>query len=80
VPGASSVLEGETIKFWAAEAEPGESGSAPGTVVAVTPSGIEVAAKDSVLRVTELQRAGGKRLAVADFLRGFDVKTGQVFG
>ena len=79
-PGASSVLEGETIKFWAAEAEPGESGSAPGTVVAVTPSGIEVAAKDSVLRVNELQRAGGKRLAVADFLRGFDVKTGQVFG
>ena len=79
-PGASSVLEGETIKFWAAEAEPGESGSAPGTVVAVTPSGIEVAAKDSVLRVNELQRAGGKRLAVADFLRGFDVKTGQMFG
>ncbi|MDM0019884.1 methionyl-tRNA formyltransferase [Variovorax saccharolyticus] len=79
-PGASSVLDGETIKFWAAEARSGGTGAAPGTVVAVTPSGIEVAAKDSVLRATELQRAGGKRLAVADFLRGFDVKTGQVFG
>lgn len=82
-PGASSVLDGETIKFWAADAQPGVPGvpgEAPGTVLAVTPSGIAVAAKDSILRVTELQRAGGKRLAVADFLRGFDVKPGQVFG
>ena len=31
------------------------------------------------LRITELQRAGGKRLAVADFLRGFDVKAGMMF-
>lgn len=79
-PGASSVLDRETIKFWAADAQPGVPGEAPGTVLAVTPSGIAVAAKDSVLRVTELQRAGGKRLAVADFLRGFDLKPGQVFG
>jgi methionyl-tRNA formyltransferase len=78
-PGASSVLDGETIKFWAAEAEPGAPAEAPGTVLAVTPAGIAVAAKDSVLRVTELQRAGGKRLAVADFLRGFEVRPGQRF-
>jgi len=78
-PGASSVLEGETIKFWAAEAEPGGHAETPGTVLAVTPAGIAVAAKDSVLRVTELQRAGGKRLAVADFLRGFEVQPGQRF-
>jgi len=78
-PGASSLLDGETIKLWAAEAEPGGPVEAPGTVLAVTPSGIAVAAKDSVLRVTELQRAGGKRLAVADFLRGFEVQPGQRF-
>ena len=78
-PGASSVLDGETIKFWAAEAEPGGPAEAPGTVLAVTPAGIAVAAKASVLRVTELQRAGGKRLAVADFLRGFEVQPGQRF-
>ncbi|MGB2883012.1 MAG: methionyl-tRNA formyltransferase, partial [Rhodoferax sp.] len=28
---------------------------------------------------TELQRPGGKRLAVADFLRGFDVRVGMHF-
>ena len=41
------------------------------------------AARDPALagrvRLTELQRAGGKRLPVADFLRGFDIKPGMVF-
>lgn len=79
-PGASSSLDGETIKIWAARADAGTSGEAPGTVLTVAPSGIAVAAKDSTVILTELQRAGGKRLPVADFLRGFDVKPGQVFG
>ncbi|MDM0075052.1 methionyl-tRNA formyltransferase [Variovorax sp. J2P1-59] len=79
-PGASSALDGETVKLWAADARPGTPAEAPGTVLAVTPSGIDVAAKDSIVTLTELQRAGGKRLPVADFLRGFDVKAGQVLG
>ena len=32
------------------------------------------------LRLTSLQRAGGKRLAAADFLRGFDLQPGSVLG
>jgi len=31
------------------------------------------------LRVTELQRAGGKRLNAADFLHGFPLTAGQCF-
>jgi len=79
-PGASSVLDGETIKFWAARSAPAGEGATPGTVLAVGPAGIAVAARDSTLVATELQRAGGKRLGVADFLRGFDIRAGQVFG
>ncbi|MET0542272.1 MAG: methionyl-tRNA formyltransferase [Variovorax sp.] len=80
-PGAASQLEGDTIKLWAAHVQDGAAASdTPGTVVSVAPAGIAVAARDSIVVVTELQRAGGKRLAVADFLRGFDVKAGQVFG
>ena len=44
---------------------------APGTVLAAAPAGIAVATGDGIVRVTELQRAGGKRLPAADFLRGF---------
>jgi len=79
-PGASSTLDGETVKLWAAEARGEAVGEPPGTILAVLSTGIAVAAKNSVVVISELQRAGGKRLAVADFLRGFDVKPGQVFG
>ena len=34
----------------------------------------------SVVNLTELQRPGGKRLKVADFVHGFDVKVGMCFG
>lgn len=79
-PGATSTLDGESVKLWAARSRAEAPGEAPGTVLAVTPDGIAVAARDSVVVISELQRAGGKRLPVADFLRGFDVKPGQVFG
>ena len=38
------------------------------------------ATKYSVVNLTELQRPGGKRLKVADFVRGFDVQAGMCFG
>jgi len=79
-PGASSVLDGETIKLWAALVQPGAPADAAGTVLAAGAPGIAVAARDAVVVITELQRPGGKRLAAADFLRGFDIKPGQVFG
>ena len=79
-PGASSTLDGAAIKFWAARARSATVAEVPGTVLAVSPAGIEVAAHESIVSFTELQRPGGKRLPVADFLHGFDVKAGQVFG
>jgi methionyl-tRNA formyltransferase len=79
-PGASSTLDGETLKLWAAQVRLDPPAQPPGTVLAVGPDGVEVAARDAIVVLTELQRPGGKRLRVADFLRGFDVKPGQVFG
>ncbi len=80
-PGANSLLDGEILKLWAADAVPGETATAPpGTILAVTGEGVTVAAEGSVAMLTELQRPGGKRLGVADFLRGFDLKPGQRFG
>jgi methionyl-tRNA formyltransferase len=80
-PGANSPLDGETVKLWTAHAETARMEQAvPGTILAVSDSGVTVAAIGSAVTVTELQRPGGKRLAVADFLRGFDLKPGQAFG
>jgi methionyl-tRNA formyltransferase len=77
------VLGGETVKIWAArvvgcDAAGAASGSA-GQVLAVDGTGIRVCTGEGVLCLTELQRAGGKRLPVADFLRGFAVEPGQQF-
>ena len=79
-PGATAVMRGEVIKLWAAEvlgAPP--KGISPGQVLAAGPSGVDIATPDAVLRVTRLQKAGGKALDVADFLRGFEITPGMVF-
>ena len=76
-PGASGVLQGETIKCWRATVTTGAG--APGEVLTVTDHGITVACGVGALRLTELQRAGGKRLAAHRFLQGRAVAAGSVF-
>ena len=81
-PGAHTPLGDETIKLWRYEIEsslrPTDVGC--GTILSVDAAGVSVACGQGVLRLTELQRAGGKRLAVADFLRGFELVPGMIFG
>ncbi|WP_213959393.1 methionyl-tRNA formyltransferase [Variovorax sp. dw_954] len=80
-PGATGELNGEIVKLWAARVEAGSTDDrAPGTILSVAPSGIAVAARDSTIVLTELQRPGGKRLPAAEFVRGFGAQPGQVFG
>ena len=79
-PVASSVLGGETIKFWRVQALPPHSRAAqPGEVIAVSAEGVDIATASGVLRATRLQKAGGKPLEVADFLHGFALHPGQIF-
>jgi methionyl-tRNA formyltransferase len=81
-PGASTQLNGETLKIWAAQAS-GSSAAASqscGEIMALAQTDIAVAAMNSVVTITELQRPGGKRLGVADFLRGNTLLVGQVLG
>jgi methionyl-tRNA formyltransferase len=78
-PGAGTALAGEAIKVWRAHAEPDNPVAAnAGQVLSADPHGIRVATGDGVLVLDELQRAGGKRLPAADFLRGFALTPGQV--
>jgi methionyl-tRNA formyltransferase len=67
----------ETLKLWAAKAEPRQAELAPGTVVSADASGVRVACGQGQLCLTQLQRPGGKRLGAADFLRGCPLQAGQ---
>ena len=54
--------------------------SEPGRVLSIDSTGIFVQCGTGLLCLTELQRAGGKRLPAADFLRGFTLAVGDQLG
>lgn len=74
-PGAVTRWRGEALKIWAARCEPVPG--APGTVLRAGTEGIVVACGKGSLRVLELQRAGGRRLAAGEFLRGCPIAVGE---
>ncbi len=79
-PGASTHLRGEPIKVWRAALEPGtvSSGQPPGTVIGESDAALRVACGEGTLALTELQRAGGKRLPARSFCQGLGALAGCV--
>ncbi|WP_293778754.1 methionyl-tRNA formyltransferase [uncultured Oxalicibacterium sp.] len=76
-PGASADFDGTAVKFWRAEAVACGDWQ-PGQVIAANAQdGVLVACGEGALRVTELQKPGGKRLPAAEFLKGFPLEGGQ---
>jgi methionyl-tRNA formyltransferase len=67
-PVAEGDVAGERLRIWAAHAVEGLPGAAPGTVLAATRAGIDIACAEGALRVTAIQRAGGRRIGAADYL------------
>lgn len=73
-PGGAATLAGEVVKVWRAEVVAGQG--APGEVIAPGPV---VACGEGALRLTELQRAGGKRGPAAAFLQARPIAPGERF-
>ena len=71
-PGAVLTLAGEPVKAWRG-AVVAASGR-PGQVLSVNADGIVVACAEDALRLTELQKPGGRRVTSADFLHGSALK------
>jgi methionyl-tRNA formyltransferase len=78
-PGSSTQLAGEPLKIWLAKAEDHRGGDA-GTVLESGAAGLLIACGKGALRVTVLQRAGGKRLPAASFLSGTALPAGTRLG
>ena len=82
-PLALLVLETEVLPVGEAPSTPGEEASAeslaPGTVLAAEAGGIDVACGDGVLRVLRVRPAGGRAMAVKDFLNARRVVAGDRF-
>lgn len=81
VPGAWSVLEGESVKLFMPRPLPDtRSGEAPGTIVACdAKDGISVQAGDGAVRLLEVQPPGKKRMEAGAWVAGRGAREGQRF-
>jgi methionyl-tRNA formyltransferase len=78
-PAAYTHLEGRVLKIFAAEASQDKVSEAPGTIGAVSATGVHIAASDGLVILKDVQLAGKKRLLISDFLRGHHLKPGTFF-
>lgn len=76
-PVAQATFKDEVWRIWMATAIAGASGR-PGEILD-TADGILIACGKGALRITELQKPGGKRLSARDFLAGTQLKRGDRF-
>ena len=76
-PGAQALFGGQTVKLW--QATPVAGDGEIGTILAVDRSRVVVACGAGALAVSELQKAGGKRLPVQQFLAGHPLQVGDRF-
>ena len=79
-PGLATTLGSEAVKVWRVAVDGSGDIAAPGQILSAGADGIRVATGEGALNLLELQRAGGKRLPAREFLQGFAVAPGQVFG
>jgi len=74
-PVATAVLGGTKFKIFRVEKEDKTTNRAPGTLLALTKKGLEVACGNGeVVTVTILQAEGGKRMAAPDYFRGHPIE------
>ncbi len=78
-PSAFTMRAGKLVKLWKVTAEEGNSGAEPGTVCEVTSGSFCIAAGEGKIRVLELQLEGKRRIRVDEFLRGYQLKEGELF-
>ena len=86
-PSAYTFLDGKQLKIWASsvvgtEEAPSAEGDEQecGTVIRTDQDSIYVKTGDGLLRITQLQLEGKKRMPCDAFLRGFHVAPGTVLG
>ncbi|GLQ98307.1 methionyl-tRNA formyltransferase [Dyella mobilis] len=67
-PVAEGDINGERVRIWSAQAVEQDRPAPPGSILCTHRHGIDIACGEGALRVTALQRAGGKRITAADYL------------
>ena len=69
-PVATTQIQGKRFKIYEVSAVAGQTQAEPGTLLALTKQGLEVACADGVVTILMLQAEGGKRMRAPDYFRG----------
>ena len=77
-PSAYTTWNGKQMKIWRAEVEQASGDEMPGTIVKVEKEAFFVQTKEGMLKVLELQIPGKKRMDAGAFLRGYQIKEGEI--
>ncbi len=78
-PVAQTLYQGDVLRIWRSAPLEDRAEAAPGSVLAASKLGIDVACGEGALRLLEVQLPGGKRLSATDFLNARTVN-GQRLG
>lgn len=80
-PSAYTHVNGKILKLWEAKViELEDNDHMPGSVFEINKEGLVVKCADNGLLITSLQLQGKKRMAAADFLRGYTIEVGSILG
>ena len=78
-PGCETTLEGDRLKIWRAACIVRQTGQAPGTILEVTTDRLSVQCGEGALNLVSVQKAGGKRMKITEFLHGSTIQPGWRF-
>lgn len=77
--GAFTFWDDEVFKIWSSrQSDKASREAAPGTVLQLTPEGIEVKTGDASLWLTQIQPSGKKAMEASQFIRGTSMTLGTV--
>lgn len=77
-PSAYTNWNGKVMKIWEAKVTSNTAEAAPGTIVNVQKDCFEVQTGNGTLEVRELQIPGKKRMDAGAFMRGYQIKEGEI--
>lgn len=80
-PVAQTLWQNQVIRIWSATLQPDtEFAAQPGKICALSKAGMDVSTGTGVLRITEIQLPGKRRMLVSDMLNAHKFTIGDYFG
>lgn len=73
-PVATTEIQGKKFKVYATTVMDEQVDAAPGTILALTKTGLKIACGEGAVEIRVLQAEGGKRMAAPDYFRGHPIE------